>query len=751
MNTSKLLAASLLGLGLALACLWMLNDPLPIARAADYQVINTYASGTGSLRWAINGANSNQPVHDTITFAPSVSGTIVLTSTLPEVTDDLTITGPGAITLAISGDDIYRVFEIASGTAVTISDVTIRDGHHASLGGGIYSEGTLFLIDTDIVSNTSDHSGGGLCVNAGVATLTGGQVISNAAAINGGGIRSHGTLLLAGADVVSNTAGTPSTSGFGGGVYVLGPGGAFTQTDDSTVGYNTADNGGGVYVFQGSATLSGGQIVSNTALTGGGVYVYKPSGAFTQTGASTVTLNHAYYDGGGMYVNQGSATVKGGSIIDNSAGDDGGAVYVDSGDVTLGGGQIAHNTADDLGGGVFVDRDDAVFTQTGGAAIACNEAQGGGGVYVYRGSAILSGQILSNTAKNGSSGGGGILNGNGSATLSGARVVSNTALGRGGGIYSVSTLTLTNTTVRHNRAATGEGGGIFVAGGASLSGGEVSNNSAGDDGGGVDIESGSVTLNGTRVLSNTAESDGGGVYNGGALNVIDTLFRGNSTDAFQSRGGGIYNQGALTVSGSAFYSNSATSEFSYGGGICNDSGTTTIVNCMFSGNYAAGDTMGMGGGIYNQGGTTVMTFTTVVSNTASGAGGGINVTSGAVFAKNTLVAHNDATGTTADDCGGSALNSTGHNLDSDDTCGLTATSDITSTDPLLGPLTYDSGTWVHPLLEGSPAINAGECVPNVTTVDQRGVTRPEGGKCDIGAYEWILPYKVHLPLVLRNY
>ena len=81
---------------------------------------------------------------------------------------------------------------------------------------------------------------------------------------------------------------------------------------------------------------------------------------------------------------------------------------------------------------------------------------------------------------------------------------------------------------------------------------------------------------------------------------------------------------------------------------------------------------------------------------------------------------------------------------------MDATGDVTSTDPLLGPLTYNSGTWVHPLLASSPAIEGGSCLASVTTVDQRGVKRPEGVACDIGAYEWEWR-KVYLPLTLRNY
>jgi hypothetical protein len=79
-----------------------------------------------------------------------------------------------------------------------------------------------------------------------------------------------------------------------------------------------------------------------------------------------------------------------------------------------------------------------------------------------------------------------------------------------------------------------------------------------------------------------------------------------------------------------------------------------------------------------------------------------------------------------------------------------ANGNVTGTDPLLVSLTDAGGAFVHPLLAGSPASDAGTCLPGVTTVDRCGVTRPEGARCDIGAYERIWK-KVHLLLVLRNH
>ena len=203
-------------------------------------------------------------------------------------------------------------------------------------------------------------------------------------------------------------------------------------------------------------------------------------------------------------------------------------------------------------------------------------------------------------------------------------------------------------------------------------------------------------------------------------------------------GGGVYvSQGSAILGGTAVVSNTATSA---GGGIYNsDLGTLTLINSTVSRNAAATS----GGGLYS-GGTSALTYTTVTSNTAASGGGGIQRNpAGTVLLQNTIVAYADT-----ENCN-LTLTSNGHNLDSGTTCGLSATGDITGTDPLLGPLADDGGTLVHPLLDGSPAINAGACLPGVTTIDQRGVTRPRAAECDIGAYEYIWR-ETYLPLALRN-
>jgi hypothetical protein len=111
-----------------------------------------------------------------------------------------------------------------------------------------------------------------------------------------------------------------------------------------------------------------------------------------------------------------------------------------------------------------------------------------------------------------------------------------------------------------------------------------------------------------------------------------------------------------------------------------------------------------------------------------------------VSLKNTIVAHNTAP--TAADCSG-AVSSQGHNLDSDGSCALGGSGDLSGVDPKLGPLQDNGGpTRTQALLPGSPAIDAGDALGCPPT-DQRGTARPQDGDgsgpavCDVGAYELV--------------
>jgi hypothetical protein len=236
-----------------------------------------------------------------------------------------------------------------------------------------------------------------------------------------------------------------------------------------------------------------------------------------------------------------------------------------------------------------------------------------------------------------------------------------------------------------------------------------------------------VTLDALTVQHGNTGNDGGGIDNGGTLSVTNGTFSGNS--AFE--GGGIYNTGTLSVTNSTFSGN-ACGGSGYGGGIFNGGGTLTVTNSTFTGNSAGNG----GGGIIN-GGTLSVTNSTFTGNSADG-GGGID-NGGTTTLTNTLLAANTAlhdvncfneNGTIADG---------GHNLEFNPTttCGFSAGNHDVFTDPLLAPLgNYGGTTQTVALQPGSPAIDAGAAVGgSVPNSDQRGITRPQLGGVDIGAFE----------------
>ncbi|TET51412.1 MAG: hypothetical protein E3J64_06925 [Anaerolineales bacterium] len=454
---------------------------------------------------------------------------------------------------------------------------------------------------------------------------------------------------------------------------------------------SSAYGGGGLFVWQGSATLSGGEIVGNTASRGAGLYLLNGSGTLS---AGWIGGNTAADRGGGLFLSQGSVTLSGGQIISNTA-ERGGGVYVDQGSATLSGGRILGNTAtaaadsSDGGGGVYIDAGSAVFTQSGGR-IEDNHGIRGGGVYAHYGRATLSGgQVVSNSA---TYGGGGVYVAAGTASLSGGQILSNTAGNIGGGVCVFGT------------------NGVFTQTGVST----IAYNVASMSGGGVCVLLGQAALSGGLIHDNRA----------------------NGTASSQGGGGLFVNVNSrLSVSGGQVISNTAGS----GGGVYNNDGTLTLVNTTVSANSATG---GSGGGLYANGGTTAITFTTIASNTASSGGYGIHSAGGAVRVHNTIVAYN---GTTSTNCWGS-ITSNDYNLEYGDTCSFDQLNDIVDTNPNLDTLAYERGTLIHRLAETSPAINSGLCVDGITT-DQRGVTRVPS--CDIGSYEYVL--QVYLPLVLRSY
>ena len=283
----------------------------------------------------------------------------------------------------------------------------------------------------------------------------------------------------------------------------------------------------------------------------------------------------------------------------------------------------------------------------------------------------------------------------------------------GAGIYNAGTLTVSNSTVSGND---GEASGI--------------------NGGGI-YNAGTLTVSNSTVSGNFSDNDnGGGIYNAGTLAVSNSTVSDNL--ALGGGGGGIVNDGTLTVSSSTI---SGNTDFEYAGGGILNGGILTVINSTFSGNASAGSAGG--GGIYNSG-TAVVSFSTFFDNGGTGLPGD----GGAIYNDGTLTLKGTVLASSFDgNCGGGGT-SDGYNLSDDDTCTfLTATGDQNDVTAGLSPsgLQHNGGpTETIALLPTSPAVNAipvtpmNECTDafgNPVKTDQRGVPRPQGPGCDIGAYE----------------
>jgi CSLREA domain-containing protein len=190
--------------------------------------------------------------------------------------------------------------------------------------------------------------------------------------------------------------------------------------------------------------------------------------------------------------------------------------------------------------------------------------------------------------------------------------------------------------------------------------------------------------------------------------------------------------GPMTITGTTFSGNYARA----GGGLfVSGTGGTTVKNSTITGNTSE---VGVGGGIYLYGPASLTLSNVTLSGNIANTGANLYVINGGTAVlRNTIVAD------TSSNCGGTApITSHGYNLDSGDTCGLHAAGDKINTPAQLAPLGPSGGTTpTMALLADSAALGSGNpAVPGTggdacEGEDQRGVSRPQMSRCDIGAFE----------------
>jgi CSLREA domain-containing protein len=528
-----------------------------------------------------------------------------------------------------------------------------------------------------------------------------------------------------GALTVQGTSGNPSDVKVDGcddyRIFQAQSGAALTlQSLTAQDGYTDSGDGAGIEVLNAASLTMDNSIVTDNyaddATNGGGGIKIEPGAAATITN-SAITNNYAYYDGGGIYAGGDNLRIIGSAVDRNTSGGQyGGGIYQDSGDLAMALTSVSHNTSYTDGGGIYADGNNLAIQQS---------------------------TIESNTGTYGS--GGGIYQTAGALTVNSTSLSKNTSYYYGGGLYAAgSSASLGSDTIDQNLATYDGGGGIYAATDVTVDGGSVDGNRSPDDyGGGIEQESGDLSISNASISRNETNSGGGGIYaDGNSPSISNTRIDGNN--AASGYGGGIENYtDAMTISASSLSGNIA---YYGGGGLYNDAGTsTTLTNTTVAANRA--DTYQSssydGGGIDHEGGVLNLVNATVGDNSIDiqGDGGGIyNNSSGGVNLVNTLFARN-IRGKSAENCGGTGgtFTSGGHNLDDDGTCFLNGSGDLTGVTPQVDKVGDNGGEGTTmALLAGSPAIDAGDDAACPST-DERGVARPQGAHCDIGAFEYVAP------------
>jgi hypothetical protein len=387
-----------------------------------------------TLRAAISAASSG----DTIVFDPSLDGqTITLTSGELAITKNLNIEGLGADNLAVSGQNMFRVFDIAGGATVIISGLTIENGNGVGPGkgngGGVVNFGSNLTLEADTITNNSGGLGGGLGTD------------------------------LAGITVVSNCLFTANHADFGGG-GISDDSSATLTVEDTTLSGNDAPFGGGISNFDFSSatlnqvTLSGnraaGTVTLHGTVTGGsGGGIVNASGANLFVEQSTLSGNTAIMSGGGIDNRSGAtATIIDTSITGNSA--------------TTGGG--IQNEAAEMLPGELIGPPGTVNLKD--SSVSGNSAASGGGIYNTGTLNVQDSSLSGNSAASA----GGIYNAAGAtATVSDSTITSNTATVEGGGIDNFATLFVTDSTICGNTAPAGSGQDLNNHGTASLNDSDV--------------------------------------------------------------------------------------------------------------------------------------------------------------------------------------------------------------------------------------------------------------------------------------
>ena len=291
-----------------------LQRSIPALPLNSIPVTNCNDAGAGSLRDAVNSANSG----DTIDLTNTGCSTITLTTGAIAVTQpDLTLQGPGE-SLSIDANHSDLALLHTGGGTLYVNDLTVKNGTKyftdaqvdAARGGCIFSSGYVSLSNAEVkyceASSSSTHYGvyGGAIYAQNGVTLDSSAVFGSSAHstgywVKGAGIATHGAVTLLDSVIEGNDSYSSTSWTLGGGVYArTGLTVKYSMIDGNSAYSGFQSRGGGLY-SAGNLEIQNSTIHGNSSRTGGGVFVLGQYATSEITMVnSTISGNHAVVTGG---------------------------------------------------------------------------------------------------------------------------------------------------------------------------------------------------------------------------------------------------------------------------------------------------------------------------------------------------------------------------------------------------------------------------------------------------------------------
>ena len=282
---------------------------------------------------------------------------ITLDGGLPKITSDITIEGNG---YAISGAHRWRIF-YNDGGALIIKDLTMTKGYVEgelirnedgtlkattanSIGGAVYNEGELSIINSSFSGNSADGSGGAIYNRDGTARVSDSAFSGNSADEAGGAIYNWegGELSIANSSFSDNSA------NWGGAIFNWVEG-ELSIGGSAFSGNSAYKAGGAIYNWYGELSISGNTFSDNSADEAGGAIVNGGDGTLGISD-STFSGNSAEYTGG-VIVNWGELSIVSSTFSSNSAEYSGGVID-NWGELSITNNTFSDNSAGSWGGAI---------------------------------------------------------------------------------------------------------------------------------------------------------------------------------------------------------------------------------------------------------------------------------------------------------------------------------------------------------------------------------------------------------------